>query len=169
MYLNYPLVPDFPITLREGEDRDKEFLAAIFTEVWLNIPDLEQAAILARGYGRVNVDILEKDGFQGLVDMSGDIRIGRAAVDTYTRNVMLHLVAREFAHKVDDYFHPSPVARLKEPRLEAKKRVAIILERWGYPLRAKPEYTPADVVRIRANRALTTSKKSRHKPRDASQ
>jgi len=150
MYLNQPLVPDFPLTLRYGEERDRFFLADIFAEVWAGIPEADRTAILARGYGCVTVDVLEKHGFQGLVDMGGDIRLSRAELDTYPRNVVAHIVARELAHKVDDFSHPSPVARLKEPRQDAKRRVISILDRWGYPARAKPDYTPADEERIRA-------------------
>ncbi len=151
MYLNHPLVPGFPLTLRCGEERDRDFLASVFTAVWTGIPDSDQTAILARGYGQITVDVLEIEGFDRLVDMSGDIRLSRAKVDGYPRNVVAHFVARELAHKVDDFHHPNPVARLKEPREEAKRRVVSILQRWGYPLRAKPEYTPEDEQRIRAN------------------
>jgi len=153
MYLNHSLVPGFPLTLRYGEERDRALLADVFTEVWAEIPEGDRSAILARGYGCVTVDVLEKHGFQGLADMGGDIRLSRTEVDTYPHNVVAHIVARELAHKVDDFSHPSPVARLKEPRQEAKRRVVSILERWGYPARAKPQYTPADEERIRANAA----------------
>lgn len=151
MYLNHRLVPDFPLTLRSGEERDRDFLAGVFTEVWAGIPEIDRTAILARGYGQITVDVLETQGFQGLADMSGDIRLHRSKVDTYPRNIVAHFVARELAHKVDDFYHPSPVARLKEPREEAKRRVITILQRWGYPARAKPEHTPADEQRFRAN------------------
>ncbi len=150
MYLNHPLVSGFPLTLRYGEERDRLFLADIFAEVWAGIPETEQTAILARGYGCVTVDVLEKHGFEGLADMGGEIRLSRAQIDTYPRNVVAHIVARQLAHKVDDYSHPNPVARLKEPRQDAKRRVVSILQRWGYPPRAKPEYTPADEERFRA-------------------
>jgi len=152
MYLNHPLVPRFQITLREGEERDREFLASVFTEVWEGIPEKDQTAILARGYGCVTVDVLEiNDGFQGVPDLGGDIRLNRAKVDGYPRNVVAHFVARELAHKVDDFHHPNPVARLKEPRVEAKRRVVSILHRWGYPARVRPVFSPSDEERIRAN------------------
>ncbi len=60
MYLNYQLVPGFPITLRNGEERDCEYLASVFSEVWTGIPDKDRAAILARGYGCVTVDVRRK-------------------------------------------------------------------------------------------------------------
>ncbi len=166
MYLNHPLVPDFPITLRYGEERDRLFLAEVFAEVWAGIPEIEQAAILARGYGCVTVDVLEKHGFEGFADMGAEIRLSRTKLDAYPRNVVAHLLAHELAHRVDDYFHPSPVARLKEPRDDAKRRVVAILERWGYPPRATPEFTAADKERIRANSPPRTRKASRDKSQE---
>ena len=148
MYLNEPLVPGFPLTLRYGEERDRRFLSGVFTEVWEGIPDTERNAILTRGYGRITVDVLEIDGYQGPVDQGGDIRLSRDKIDSYPRNVVVHIVARELAHKVDDFFHPNPAARLKEHRQDAKRRVLSILARWGYPARAKPEFTAADEERI---------------------
>ena len=144
MYLNHPLVPDFPVTLRSGEERDRDFLADVFTEVWAGIPETDRTAILARGYGRVIVDVLETDGFHGLVDMSGEIRLSRRQSGQLPAQHRGPLRSRELGHKVDDFHHPNPVARLKEPREEAKRRVISILERWGYPPRARPEYTAAD-------------------------
>jgi hypothetical protein len=146
MYLNHPLVPGFPLTLRYGEERDRDFLVDIFAEVWEGIPEDDRTAILTRGYGKVTVDVLETEG---PAETSGDIRLIRGKIDSYPRNVVAHIVARELAHKVDDFSHPRHAARVTEPRLEAKRRVLAILQRWGYPPRAKPVNTPADEERIR--------------------
>ncbi len=86
-----------------------------------------------------------------------DIRLKRGAVDTYPRKVLLHIVAHEFAHKADDVENPDIAARLNEPREHADRRVAMILERWGYPAREKMEYTAADRERVRANSALAAN------------
>jgi len=153
MYLNHPLVPGFPLTLRYGEERDRVFLADVFAEVWAVIPEIDRSAILTRGYGRVDVDVSERPGVQGSADMGGDIHLGRAAVDTYPQNVVVHLVARELARKVDDFSKPKPVALPKELDRDAKRRITTILRRWRFPARAIPEPTPADKERIRANLA----------------
>jgi hypothetical protein len=151
MYLNHPLVPGFPLTLRYGEERDRDFLADVFTDVWEGIPEADRTAILTRGYGQVTVDVLETGGYHGPSDMAGDIRLNRVKIDSYPRNIVAHIVARELAHKVDDFVHPRPAARVDEPRQDAKRRVLAILHRWGYPPRAKAVMTPADEERIRAN------------------
>lgn len=161
MYLNHPLVPGFPFTLRYGEERDRAFLAEVFTEVWAEIPEADRAAILARGYGRVDVDVMEKQEVHGPADVGGDVLLRRNAVDSYPYNVVVHLVAREMARKVDDFTKPKQLSRPREPREEANRRVVAILQRWGYPARAKPEYTPADEERIRANRAQARPEESR--------
>jgi hypothetical protein len=153
MYLNHPLVPDSPITLRYGEERDGNFLAKIFTEVWEEIPQLDRSAILARGYGDIQVDVSESRTSHPAAASRKDIRLPRAAIDTYPRNVIAHLVAHELARKVDDYVHANPAALQRESRRNVSRRVETILERWGYPLKATPEFTPADNVRIRANLA----------------
>ena len=85
MYLNHPLVPGFALTLRYGEERDREYLATIFAEIWAEIPDNERAAILSRGYGDIVVDVLDKQGFEGLSNTGGDFRLKRSVVDLYPR------------------------------------------------------------------------------------
>ena len=120
-------------------------MAEIFTEVWADIPEIDRSAILARGYGRVDVDVLEKGAIRGPADRGGDIPLDRAAVDTYPRNVVLHLVARDLARKVDDFISkPKSVTRRKKPDRDTRRRIITILERWGYLARVEPEYTPAD-------------------------
>jgi hypothetical protein len=150
MYLNHPLVPGFPFTLRYGEERDREYLAAIFTEVWAEIPDGDRSAILSRGYGDIVVDVLDRQGFEGLSNTGGDFRLKRNVVDTYPRRALLYLVAQKLAQKVVDFSYPNLVARQNEPRGTAKRRLATILERWGYPAKPRIEYTRADEDRIRA-------------------
>ena len=150
MYLNHPLVPDSPITLRYGEERDRDYLAGIFSEVWKVIPAHDQAAILKRGYGHVVVDVLSKRDYNGLTNTGGDFRLKRTVVDSYPRRSLVYLVAQRLAVKVDDCFHPNPTVRQNEPRGLAKRRIATILERWGYPLKPRMQYTRADDERIRA-------------------
>ena len=65
-------------------------------------PGNEQSAILARGYGCVNVDVLEKHGFEGLADMGGDIRLSRAKIDTYPQTSWPTSWPANW-HKIDDY------------------------------------------------------------------
>jgi hypothetical protein len=154
MYLNHPLVPDFPITLRYGEERDCEYLAGIFSEVWKAIPSHDQSEILKRGYGRVVVDVLSKRDFYGVANTGGDFRVKRTVVDSYPRKALLYHVAHKLAVKVDDCFHPNPTVRENEPRGLAKRRIATILERWGYPLKPRMEFTRADEERIRALHGL---------------
>jgi hypothetical protein len=148
--------------LRYGEERDRDYLAVIFTEVWAGIPEKDRAAILSRGYGQIAVDVLRKDrrDFKTRFDTSGDIRLKRSAVDMKPRKALVHLVAREFAHKVDDIDYPDFVARRSEPPTNAKRRVVAILERWGYPAKETREYTPADKERMRANLATATDEAS---------
>ena len=153
MYINHQLVPGFPITLRYGEERDRDFLTEVFTEVWEGVPELDRTAILARGYGRITVDVLDMEPVHHSTDMGGEIRLTRAAVDTYPRNVAVHLVARELAHKVDEVIHPRPAVQRIEPLQNARQRVATILDRWGYPPKAEPEIKPEDEERIRADLA----------------
>jgi len=156
MYLNHQLVPGFPITLRYAEERDRDFLAEIFTEVWARIPETDRTAVLARGYGQITVDVVEVAGnLHPIMEMGGGIALIRAAVDTYPRNLLVHLAARELAFKVDDYIHPKTLTRRKNPRHNIRQRVATILERWGYPAKAEPELTRADEFRIRANSAFS--------------
>jgi hypothetical protein len=150
MYLNHPLVPDFPLTLRYGEDRDREYLSDIFAEVWADIPQNDRSAILSRGYGRVVVDVLSKQGFEGVANTGADFRLKRAMVDAYPRGALLHLVAQKLAQKVDDFSNTSRTTLQNEPRGLVKRRIATILERWGYPSKATMEYTPADEIRMRA-------------------
>ena len=174
MYLNHQLVPGFPITLRYGEERDRDFLADIFTEVWGGIPELDRTAILARGYGCVTVDVVEMAAVHRTTEMGGEIRLARTAADTYPRNVAVHLVARELAHKVDEFVHPKPLVQRREPLQNARQRVAAILDRWGYPAKAGPQTTAADEARIRANRAerkparpRAIARSNRHEPGEA--
>jgi hypothetical protein len=150
MYLNHPLVPGFALTLRYGEERDREYLATIFAEIWAEIPDNERAAILSRGYGDIVVDVLDKQGFEGLSNTGGDFRLKRSVVDLYPRSALVYLVAHRLAEKVVDFFYPNLVARQNEPRGIARRRLASILERWGYPAKPKMEYSPADEIRLRA-------------------
>jgi hypothetical protein len=154
MYLNHTLVPGFPLTLRYAEERDRDFLTEVFSEVWEGIPETDRNAILTRGYGHLTVDILQADGHRAGVDMSSEIRLSRVKIDSYPRNVVIHMVARELAHKVDGFFHPTPPALAKELRQDAKRRVLSILQRWGYPARAKPVHTPADQARIQGAKEL---------------
>ena len=148
MYLNHPLVPGVPLSLRYGEERDREFLAEVFTHVWKGIPEIDQAAILTRGYGRIDVDIVESLPRGILENKGGDLLLIRDKVDSYPRNVVTHLVARELARKVDYYTKPKLVVVPKEPTQDTKRRVVAILERWGYAARVEPVFTPADEERI---------------------
>ncbi len=166
MYLNHPLVPGFPLTLRYGEERDRDFLADIVAQVWAGIPEDEQTAILARGYGRIDIDVLEPRGDLEPVQMGGEIPLSRVKVDAYPRNVVAHIVAREFARKVDDYSRPKSAIRSRDQREEVNRRLVKILQRWGYPARAKPEFTAADEERIQANRVYTALGRSRDNPRE---
>ena len=133
-----------------GEERDREYLATIFAEIWAEIPDNERAAILSRGYGDIVVDVLDKQGFEGLSNTGGDFRLKRSVVDLYPRSALVYLVAHRLAEKVVDFFYPNLVARQNEPRGIARRRLASILERWGYPAKPKMEYSPADEIRLRA-------------------
>ena len=160
MYLNHPLVAGFPITLRSGEERDREFLASVFLEVWVGIPETDRSAILSRGYGQIAVDIVTREDLIGLSEAGEGIRLKRWKVDTYPRTALLHLVAREMALKVDDVEFPNFVVRRTEPHRNMERRIITILGRWGYPAKAKMEITPADEVRIRANRAEAAAAKS---------
>ena len=81
MYLNHPLVPGFALTLRYGEERDREYLSTVFSEIWAEIRNNERAAILSRGYGNIVVDVLDKEGFEGLSNTGGDFRLKRSVVD----------------------------------------------------------------------------------------
>ncbi len=153
MYLNHPLVSGFPLTLRQGDERDREYVSAVFAEVWAEIPESDRVAILSRGYGSLAIDILGSREFDGPSDQGGEIRLKRSVVDTYPRKALVNLVARELAYKVDNMENPHLVARLKKPRQNAQRRVASILERWGFPPHEKMVYTPADEERIKASRA----------------
>ena len=159
MNRRYQLVADCPITLRNGaEERDREFLAGIFTEVWATIPDEDKAAIRAQAYGRpdgITIDVMPADhmeGFDGLSKPGGDIWLSRNPVDYFPRASVLRIAAHELAHKVDDAAHAVTIARLSEARRNAERRVATILNRWGYPTKVQPgEPTQADNERIGAN------------------
>ena len=171
MYLNYQLVPGFQIILRNGEERDCEYLASVFSEVWTGIPDQDRAAILSRGYGHITVDIQRKARRRRMkldypqeLKQAGDMGLSRIAVDTFPRNVLVHFVARDFAKKVDDFEYPKTIAGRKPPHQNARQRLVSILERWGYPARAEPELTRADELRIQANMAIIKSKHSHKKP-----
>jgi hypothetical protein len=151
MYLNHTLVSGFPLTLRYGEERDRDYLADIFAEVWAEIPENDRSAILSRGYGRIVVDVLGRQDLAGVSNTGGDFRLKRRIVDTYPRQALLHLVAHRLAEKLDDFLHPNMVARQNEPHGIARRRIATILQRWGYTSKAdKTDYTPADEARIRA-------------------
>ena len=120
-------------------------------------------AILSRGYGSLAIDILGSREFDGPSDQGGEIRLKRSVVDTYPRKALVNLVARELAYKVDNMENPHLVARLKKPRQNAQRRVASILERWGFPPHEKMVYTPADEERIKASRVRRTQKMARLK------
>ncbi len=151
MYLNHTLVPGYPITLRYGEERDRDYLGTIFAEVWAEVPENDRTAILSRGYGHIVVDVLGRQDIVGVSNTGSDFRLKRRVVDTYPRQALLHLVAQRLAEKVDDFVHPNMVARKNEPRGIARRRIATILQRWGYPAKAdKTEFTPADEARIQA-------------------
>ena len=90
MYLNHSLVPGFPLTLRDGEERDRDFLSDVFTDVWERIPEKDRAAILARGYGQVAVDVLDIDILREQVDTTGNIHLNRTKVDNSPRNIVAH-------------------------------------------------------------------------------
>ena len=107
MYLNHPLVSGFPLTLRYGEERDRDYLAAIFSEVWAEIPEKDRSAILSRGYGHVAVDVLDRHDFVGRSEAGGDIGLGASKVDSFPRKALRHLVAHELAHKVDEVEYPT--------------------------------------------------------------
>jgi hypothetical protein len=154
MYLNHPLVPGFPIFLRRGQERDREFLTEAFIEVWAMVPEKDRAAILARGYGRIDVDILNVTDFMRPSEVSGEIRIKRSAVDTYSRDRIVYLVARELARKVEEYTRPDFLVLLNEPRRSGAHRVATIMHHWGITKKPGLELTPADEARVRANLAL---------------
>ena len=68
--------------------------------------------------------------------------------------MLVHLVAREFTRKVDDYSKPKTTTRIRKGSgQDAKRRMVATLERWGYPARALPKYTFLDKNRIRADLA----------------
>ena len=150
MYLNHPLVPGFALTLRYGEERDREYLSTVFSEIWAEIRNNERAAILSRGYGNIVVDVLDKEGFEGLSNTGGDFRLKRSVVDLYPRKALLYLVAYRLAQRVVDFFYPNVATRQNETRGITRRRLASVLERWGYAAKPKMEYTPADEIRIRA-------------------
>ena len=83
MYLNHTLVSGFPLTLRYGEERDRDYLADIFAEVWAEIPENDRSAILSRGYGRIVVDVLGRQDLAGVSNTGGDFRLKRRIVDTF--------------------------------------------------------------------------------------
>jgi len=149
MYLNQQLVADFPITLRYGEERDRDYLVAIFSEVWGEIPENNRSAILSRGYGHIDVDVLDIQGTKGLPSKSGEIRLKRVTVDSYPRSRVVYIVAHQFARLLDEFENPNLVVRKKEPYRNTGRRIVTILERWGY-VETEMEYTPADTLRIRA-------------------
>jgi hypothetical protein len=161
MYLNHQLVPGFQIVLRNGEERDREYLASVFTEVWAGIPEKDRAAILGRSYGRITVDV--QKGAAKLRHMAGKtegLELSRILVDTSPRNVLIHFVARDFAGRVHDFVTTKAIAHQTEPRQNAKRRIISILERWGYPRKVHPELTPADELRIQANQAAVQREQS---------
>ena len=84
--------------------------------------------------------------------MGGDIRLCPANIDIYPHNVVAHLVARELPTRSMIISTP---ARFAAQGAAARCQAAgsFVLERWGYPVRAKPLYTAADEERIRANRS----------------
>jgi len=168
MNLRHRVATDCPITLRSGEERDRDFLAGIFTDVWAAIPEEDKTAILSRGFGQgITVDVWGPDtmqGFDGLSDKGGDIWLNRTAVDFHSRASLIRLAAHELAHKVDDAAQFAKVdlleqpakaeafiARMSEPRRNTERRVATILKRWGYPAKAKSKPTQADKDRAWAN------------------
>jgi hypothetical protein len=163
MYLNHPLLPGVAITLRYGEERDREFLAGVFAEVWEEIPQIDRSAILARGYGQIAVDVLDMPGSQGLSEMRQDIQLTRLAVDTHPRNIIVYMVAHALGHKLDDFTHPDAAARKNESRRTVNRRIGVILQRWGYPAKPTAEFTPADELRIRANLESTGGNRSQGK------
>lgn len=161
MYLNYQFVPDFQIILRNGEERDCEYLASVFTEVWAGIPEKDRAAILARSYGRIMVDVQKGAAkLRRVLGKGGELELSRTLVDTAPRNVLIHFVACDFAGKVHDFVSAKAIARQAEPRQNAKQRIFSILERWGYPSKVQPEFTRADELRIRANLAAMQRERS---------
>ncbi|MEI8372749.1 MAG: hypothetical protein WCJ35_07935 [Planctomycetota bacterium] len=152
MYLNHELVTGFPLTLRYGEERDRDYLALIFTEVWGEIPEKNRLEILSRGYGHVAVDVLNVQDFKGHANKDGDIRLPRTMVDFYSRSRMVHVVAHELARLLDEFDHPDFFVEKKLCQ-NMERRIATILELWGHPAKATIGYTQADEARIRANRA----------------
>ena len=162
MYLNHPLVPGFPLTLRYGEERDRVFLADVFAEVWAEIPESDRAAILARGYGQSHRRCPGKtSGFGG--SWIWAVIFSSPRRNRYLpHNVVAGMVAREFAHEVDDFFHPNPVARLKEPRQDAKRRVVRSFSGGAFRPGQSRSIPQADQEQIRASpertaRGLTLS------------
>ena len=95
MNLRHQVAPDCPITLRSGEERDRDFLAGIFSEVWATIPDEDKAAILSRGFDiGIIVDVYPHEamqGFDGLSSNGGDIALNRTAVDFHSRASLIRL------------------------------------------------------------------------------
>jgi hypothetical protein len=150
MYLNHPLVPGFPLTLREGEERDRDYLAGVFSEVWTIIPENEQTAILSRGYGQITVDVLDIPATGSPSGRGAEIRLPRAAIDTFARKDLVYFLAHEFALRLDDYDHPDLVVQLKRRRRKIERRAGVILQRWGFLTGAKAEYTAEDKQRIQS-------------------
>jgi hypothetical protein len=149
MYLNHQVVPNYALTLRNGEERDLAYLADILGEVWERIRVQERTAILARGYGRIDVDVMDARPFRKVAQASSEIRLKRNAVDSYSRADLAYIVAREFARKLDEFEHPNIVPK-GDVRRAADRRIVQTLERWGYPPELMMQFTPADKERIRS-------------------
>ncbi len=132
MLLKHPLVPGF-VSLRHGEERDRQYLAGIFSEVWAAIPAADQWEIRLRGAGKLVVDVLAVVGkpsraLDGASNIGGWIGLQRRAVDSYSRRKVLHIVAHELAHKLDD-----ATSGCGRELSACEHQVEQILERWGLP------------------------------------
>ena len=90
-----------PYHAPQREERDRDFLAGVFSEVWATIPEEDKTAILSRGFGQgITVDVWGPDtmqGFDGLSDKGGDIWLNRTAVDFHSRASLIRLAAHELA------------------------------------------------------------------------
>ena len=165
MYLNYQLVPGSQIILRNGETRDCEYLASVFTEIWTGIPENDRAAILARSYGRVIIDV--EKGVAKLRRAMGKVgmfELSRALVDTSPRNVLVHFVACNFANRLHDSVSAKTIARHKRHARTPNSGSSPSLSAWGYPSKIEPEFTQADELRIAANLAAANKELPPAKP-----
>ena len=143
MNLHHQLVPGCPITLRYGEERDRDFLAGIFTEVWATIPDEDKAAILSRALDRgIAVDVLPPQamrGFDGLSDMGGDIRRKSPLCGLLLARLSGSHRSPRTGAQAGRCIPPHHYCATSRAPPKRRCRVATILKRWGYPALPKPK------------------------------